>query len=191
MAGTLSDPIGNCNLTRVNNVTYTIDRFWIGKNAIALRNGTLKAPEGAYFNGDFTITVWMKFYGNSTVNKFIDFGNGPNLFNIEMVFITKTVYSYVSTRLDGQVAGFNTYYPTNLTVNSWCHLSFTLKGSIGSMYVNGRLVGQSPIFIPPGLTTITNWIGGSNFGEIESYYDISDMKIFNKALTQFEIFQEM
>ncbi len=80
-----------------------------------------------------------------------------------------------------------------LRIKKWDHFAFTLSGSVGSIYINGKLVGQSSQYPPRLYTRIYNYIGKdnsiSNVAMINA--ELDDIKIFNKSLTNSEILMVM
>jgi len=56
----LNDVISGANLFGGSNYSFTLDRFNSSNAALSLINGYLLLPQGIYFNGDYTLTVWIR-----------------------------------------------------------------------------------------------------------------------------------
>ena len=59
------DLIENADLYDGKNYEFVQNRFGKLKSAIHFKQGYLKIPQGIYFDGDFTITAWLKLNNNS------------------------------------------------------------------------------------------------------------------------------
>jgi len=75
--------------------------------------------------------------------------------------------------------------------NNWIHVAVTKQGNVGSLYVNGKLVGSNTnMTISPadlGATT-QNWIGRSQFSNDPNFIGaIDEFRIYNRALSQHEL----
>ena len=57
-----------------------------------INNGYVTAPAGVYFNGDFSVSVWIKVISFGNWQRVFDFGNGPN--NDDVMIITSTTEGY-------------------------------------------------------------------------------------------------
>ncbi len=56
----MSDHIGSAHMTLGSGVSYTMDRFGIQFEALALNNGWTHVPRGIYFDRhEFTIAAWI------------------------------------------------------------------------------------------------------------------------------------
>lgn len=82
---------------------------------------------------------------------------------------------------------------TSLRIRKWDHFAFTLAGTLGTIYINGKIVGQSAQYPPRSFTRLYSYIGKdnsrSNIAMINA--ELDDIKIFNKSLTQSEILMVM
>ena len=85
---------------------------------------------------------------------------------------------------------------TSLNLNTWYHVAYTQQGAQGSLYINGSLVGSGSTasqFTNATYATLTqNYIGYSVDGDGPNLNgSIDDLMIFNRSLSQSEIFSTM
>lgn len=85
MENTYTDLIGISHMYGGLNFNLTMDRSGNINSAMRLNYGFRIVPAGIYFNGDFTITGWVKIYELSDCSRFFDFGSGPG---IDCVFVS-------------------------------------------------------------------------------------------------------
>ena len=83
----LIDQIGGKNLFGGTKYSFCKDRFESPESAICFQNGYLQIPEGVYFAGDFTVTLWLNITSIMFDTRIFDFGNGGSGNN---VFLTTT-----------------------------------------------------------------------------------------------------
>ncbi len=84
------DIISGYNLYNATNVAFTTDRLNNPNSAVFLNLGYLAAPAGVYFNGDFTLSFWAKFYNlvSSSGAKILDFNLSMRFLFFFAMFIT-------------------------------------------------------------------------------------------------------
>lgn len=70
----LNDIIGGANMFNGISYSFSNDRLNTPSSSIYLNNGYLQVPDGVYFNGDFTITLWLKIFTHRYCSRIIDFG---------------------------------------------------------------------------------------------------------------------
>jgi hypothetical protein len=183
--GNYFDVISNANLFNGLNASFVPNRFGRASSSVYLNYGCLQAPDGVYFRGDFTISVWLKPRSIVSDNRVLDFGvNSPDVDNIILAYAGP--YGHVCN--NGTCKWLSS--PSSLKLNKWQHLAFSLSGSTGYLYINGKLVRSDTGFTTPRAVIRTNcFIGKSNYGggsqSVEAFFD--DIKIFNKSLSQTEI----
>ena len=82
--------------------------------------------------------------------------------------------------------------PTLLTTNTWHNFTITLNGTTGTMYRNTNIlaINNSMTLNPSSLgITTQNYIGRSQYADPYFSGNISNFKIYNRALTPTEILQ--
>ncbi len=170
-----------------------------GKNgpALSLGLGYLNAPSGIYFSGDLTIMAWVYVFQHQTYQRLIDFGNGKGIDNVVCALSrASTGNPYFSIFPDGSIfdsAGFS------ITKNKWTFVACVLQSSTYvAVYVDSsrNYVSQSSI-TPTHVVRTKCYVGRSHWYNDPFYNDedtnayIDDLKIFNRALSQQEIYDEM
>ncbi len=152
----------------------------------------IKAKPGAYFDKDFTISVWVNVENVSKWSRIIDFGVGQN--NANIVFSNSAslsgipglaIYKGAGTDIT-QIRGTE---KDRLKEGEWYHLAASLNGTVARLYINGVEIQKVENFYVPGNTPRPMcWIGASNFeGESNFYGRMDELRIYNKALTDMEI----
>ena len=202
MDSQITDNITSLNLTltpntktSMPNLTYENDRFSINSAAISLTRGYLKAPTNVYFNGDFSITAWIRIESpgptttwNATL---LDFGNNINnqkpiddvIFGIKNGFLFATIFqgpSFSST--------VNTTSSNTIQFNTWYHVAITFGGSTGYLYLNGKQIGSNTNMKAPLNVNRTVNIIGKITDNFKVYLD--ELKIFSGSLNSDEVYQD-
>lgn len=140
---------------------------------------------------DFTIAAWVKLDSVSTWARIFDFGdsNGRYLFltpranSGNVRFAVATNYGYNEDIIEGDAA---------LPSNQWVHVTVTLAGKVGRLYINGQLVGTNAAMnLNPFQVggTSNNWIGRSQYPDPYLDGQVDDFRIYNGALSTGEIFE--
>ncbi len=208
MDSQITDNITSSNLTLTPNtktsmpyLTYENDRFSINFAAISLTRGYLKAPTNVYFNGDFSITAWIRILeyivveppGSTTSWEvtLLDFGNNVNnqkpiddvIFGIKNGFLFATIFqgpSFSST--------VNTTSSNTIQFNTWYHVAITFGGSTGYLYLNGKQIGNNTNMKAPLNVNRTVNIIGKITDNFKVYLD--ELKIFSGSLNSDEVYQD-
>ena len=170
------------------NFQYVNDRFGNSNSAIRFTDGYYQIPPGVYFKGDFTISIWLKINVFLPYSTIIEFFNAPNLDSV-------TIQS-ANSQLQPQLFISYSYSYNSITSpiiflrGQWTHLVVSLSGTTGSVYLNGMLAAQSNYMsIPRNIKRTSNSIGKDS----SSYYDnlwsdLDDLRIYDRALSQTEIY---
>ena len=189
MDNQLTDIVGGANMYNGYNVDFVKDRFGNANSAIRFTDGYYQVPPGVYFNGDFTVSVWIKpINGFNTWERIIDFGNGAPSDNIQ----------FISSYSDSGKPVFNLYVMNHeshidpnlpLIIGQWTHLVFTLSETTGSLYMNGLLISQNNImYVPRNINRTSNYVGKSNLnGHGNLWADLDDLRFYNRSMTQAEV----
>ena len=182
-------------------MTYENDRFSINFAAISLTRGYLKAPTNVYFNGDFSITAWIRILeyivveppGSTTTwnAELLEFGNNINnqkpiddvIFGIKNGFLFATIFqgpSFSST--------VNTTSGNTIQFDTWYHVAITFGGSTGYLYLNGKQIGSNTNMKAPLNVNRTVNIIGKITDNFKVYLD--ELKIFSGSLNSDEVYQD-
>jgi hypothetical protein len=196
LCSSLTDIITNLSLYNLNNVAFASDRFNVANGAISLTSGYLQAPSSVYFTGgSYTVMAWVYPRAFTDNVRLIDFGNGASADNMVFSISFGTTGNPYQALVIGAANPFFSASTQSLQLNKWQHVAFTFSSStmIASIYVNGTLTGEktSPA-LPNNLVRTQNYIGKSNWaGESFANAIYDEIKIFNVALTQFQVQIEM
>ena len=185
----VNDTINGANMYNGYNVEFVKDRFGKANSAVRFTDGYYQVPPGIYFKGDFTISVWLKLNVYVANSRVLDFGNGPYFDNVLLTTINDNTLSYLYTSFS-YVSGSFLYSSLPLIKGQWLHLAATLRGTTGSVYINGVLVAQSnSMFTPKSINRTSNYVGKNNWdGYGNLWGDLDDLRIYDKALSQSEVY---
>ncbi|CAF1078983.1 unnamed protein product [Brachionus calyciflorus] len=187
----LKDVSNAQNLYEQTKFGFISDRFGNSNSAFRLSNGSVRAPAGIYFSGNFSITGWARLNAYQKHQRFIDFCKELYSDHIlvslsgssnEIYFYTyngKTRFMFEST--------------TVLPLNIWHHVAFTSAGPVMKIYVNGTLVANKTQIESNTVQSINrfyNYFGKSLFGDPNANCDYDDLKIYSKELSGSEIEKE-
>jgi hypothetical protein len=178
----VNDTVSKANMYNGVNVEFVEDRFGNPNSAIRFTEGYYQVPSGVYFNGDFTISLWVKLLNSYSYDqKIISFTNDVVGDDIYLSYYSNqaSLYSTVSYSQSTISSSIPFLY------RQWTHLVATLSGTTGSIYLNGMLAGKSNnMLIPRNIYTTSNYIGnGNNYG-----LDLDDLRIYNKSMNQSDVY---
>ncbi len=166
----------------------------VGKNGNAVSfdgtSGYVSMPSGILSNvNDVTISAWVKLNAISQWARIFDFGTGTNSYmflapqsgDSKLKFAITTNGNSYEEQINAPV----------LETGSWKHITVTLSGNTGILYVDGLEVArnESMTLKPSSLgNTTQNYIWKSQF-EHDPYMDglVDDFRIYNKALNADEV----
>ena len=195
--GNANDESGNGNDGTVNGVTLTTDRNGNKDSAYDFDGtGYIDCPDGAYFDGDFTVSGWVKLREYSNWGRLIDFANNgltANPFQINP-HVTLTLSAETSGQPRGDVTG-NPFVRSgaSLPLNQWAQVTWKYEKNTTSLYINGEKVTEETWNIPPAaVVTTDNWIGRSNWENTPTNDErtngvLDDIRIYNRALSESEV----
>jgi len=137
---------------------------------------------------DFSISVWVNPATTSTWSRVFDFGTGPTV-NMFLTVSAGAAPRYAITvsggggeqRLNGVVP---------LPLAQWTHLTVTLAGTTGTLYVGGVAVATHPAMTlgPASLGATTNmWIGRSQYADPLLNATVDEFHIYDRALGPAEV----
>ena len=188
--GNFVDIVTGKYLTLGKSVTFSNDHNEKENSALDLNNGYVEAPEGIYFNGDFTISAWFMLRKNTSYARILDFGNGQASDNIVLTFLEQNTHFYLY--INNGNYSFNNIVPNPLNLNQWYFITACLENTTTRIYLNGSLVLTDKNIIPRNITRSKNYIGKDNWGaNVMTDGKIDELKIFNRALNKNEILQQM
>ena len=187
--------IGKADLYDGVNAQLTNDRSGRPCSALSLTIGYYKVPNGIYFTGDFTVMVWVKARSYRTWSRVIDFASaGPS--NAFIFALTGDTVGRPTLELYSSGTTLRVQSTVDLGLNTWVHVACTLAQTSGLIYRNG--VAMSTLISaytagPQNIIRTLNYVGRSNWypGNDDTDADFDELKIFNRALTQQEIANEM
>ena len=170
----------------------------ISNNAVSLDgiSGYVLLPAGIQANlVDFTVATWVYARSAATWARIFDFGFGTSSW---MMFTVNgnshlPTFSIVNYGKTTYTVSANKAFPTN----QWVHVAVTLTGEIGTIYLNGTVVGNatnipiSPFQLFDG-EAAQNYIGKSQYAPPvgnDPYFNglIDDFRFYQGALTQTQI----
>jgi len=187
----LSDIISGSDLYGGSNYSFTTDRFGNNNSAIYFNNGFLKVPNGSYFNGDFTIIIWVNFKAFESMTRFIDFQdqNGNN--NVAFSMDSSGILLLLQTSDNTTLTSVNQFYQT-LLLNTWYHVTAVLQGTNAYIYVNGVLQITGTLSSPSNVTRTMNFIGqcNSNGNTSTTNAIFDDIKIFKGGMSGYQVLND-
>lgn len=149
-----------------------------------MKDAYLKAPSGVYFNGDFTISVWVKVITIRQWARVLDFGGGPDSDNVFLTLDENSTGRPFIIILNGAFEGTRQYTNTAIPLNKWVHLVTSVTGTTGKVYLDGVNTGTVTLNIAANGVRTSNYIGKSNWpGDALSDAYIRSLKIFNVGLS--------
>ena len=170
-----TDIIGYANMYNGYNVQFVEDRFGKPNSAIRFNDGYYQVPSGVYFNGDFSVAVWVKINVRIQWASIIDFGSDCNYNSDSVIITSQPDYKQLTSNL-------------GLSIGQWTYLVITLNETTTSIYINGILArkGSNPE-MPKYAERKLNYIGKScSASNLRA--DLDDLRIYNRALSQPEVY---
>ena len=175
-------------------MTFVPDRFGNVDSAFRLNSGYYRAPTGSYFGEKFTILAWVKMNKYVNYQRLLDFGNGQYSDNI-IVSLSNPAKKILYQNMF-QNTFFNLESSTILQLNIWYHVGFTTEPGTMNIYLNGTLDCTFDSSIKGNQSSRSINRTGNHFGKSSwpndeyAQAEFDDIKIFNRALIQTEIYDE-
>lgn len=142
---------------------YGLDRFNNSNGSIFLNSSFfISFPESVYFDGDFSITLWLKLEVLPKNTYYIlDFASQGNSLSDNVVLGINQRFTLFAMIWDKSV---NSTLETNtsLETNRWYHIGFVLNNNTGNVYLNGVLLKNGSISKPKNSSRKFNFMGKSN-----------------------------
>ena len=183
--GNINDFVGNSHMIYGANNALFPDRFNNPNAALNFLNGYNTVPTGVYFNGDFTISVWISYNQMTNLTKIIEFSN--NKADLVSFYSSVNKTGFVITKGTTRRDIFFTQTSVTLQTNRWYHLAVTLYNTLSNVYVDGLVKASGTQQIPTNINRATNFIGGNSFGDAMLNAKIDELRIYNRCLSQNEI----
>ncbi len=168
--------------------SFTYDRFCNAYSAIYFNVGFLQVPSGVYFSGDFTITAWIYLLAYQSHSRIIDFGSFQS---DNVIFSMASSTSSMRAQINNATSHIFITTPPLIQLNTWYHVAFVFKGTVGYIYVNGNLATSGTQYVPRNVSRSSNYIGKSNWinnQNANATYD--DLRIYAGALSATQILTE-
>lgn len=165
-------------------------------NALFLdgKDDYVTVPSGTWFRGDFTIEAWVygKDYNYHFWSRVIDFGNGPDAENVVLALSSMTDNLPVLHVVRNGSGSSSLTSPERLPVFRWVHLAATLKGTTGTLHIDGIPVTSKTLLVPKAVNRTKNYIGKSNW-DVDGYPNVvfDDLRIWSVARTVEQIREGM
>ncbi|HCK93515.1 MAG TPA: hypothetical protein DHW71_11025, partial [Gammaproteobacteria bacterium] len=159
-------------------------------NAVYLdgTNDYIDVPDGfGDFTNGLTISSWINLDAYNSWSRLFDFGLGEASNNI-LLAVQNTngdLYFGKTGNTDQYVISTN-----SVSLNQWHHIAATITNTDQfTFYIDGKESGTGTIGNIPNISRTENFIGKSNWSS-DPYFDgkIDEFKIYNRALTQSEIY---
>jgi hypothetical protein len=83
--------------------------------------------------------------------------------------------------------------PSLIQLNTWYHVAFVFKGTVGYIYVNGNLATSGTQYVPKNVSRSSNYIGKSNwinYNDPNAKATYDDLRIYAGALSATQILTE-
>ncbi|OYU97296.1 MAG: hypothetical protein CFE21_03105 [Bacteroidetes bacterium B1(2017)] len=153
---------------------------------VSLPNGIVNS-----LSGNATIETWFLWNGGNGWQRVFDFGNNRSNYILFTPLPAGGDPRPFFQIYNGSITN-NIYCSKPLVVGKWIHLAITINAStnIGSIYINGELVGQNTNFTLRANTignSITNYLGKSQYDDAYFNGKIDEFRIWSVAKTQAEI----
>lgn len=164
--------------------------------------GHFKLPDGVLAHvKDFTLSVWVYLNEQSDNQTVCTFACGTDRYlilttqrgneeNGVSLVMTKTQESGNHTDKEERIA--YTRQKGKLSANAWHHLAFTLKGSVGTLYVDGvKAEIKTDFTVNPSLlgNTTDNYIGRPTWPDPYLNGGIDDFRLYDYALTDRQVYE--
>ena len=184
MASNVNDTVGTNDATTFGSPSYSTGPMGNANSAIELDgvDDYVQLPSNVITGDDLTIATWVRWDGGNAWQRIFDFGNDTD----EYMFLTPssgdgTMRFGITTDSSGGEQGLDT---APLPVGEWVHLTLTLGGNTGILYIDGQPHVAGQILIDPtDFNPTNNYLGESQWAG-DPFFNgaIADFQIFDYAL---------
>lgn len=186
--GNANDESGNGRHGVVLGATLAGDRYGRGSNAYrfddiddGIRIGSMS------ITGQLTISAWIFKEGDSvTHDQIVCTTNAGGVYLSIFPNSNPSLKNHID--FGANYSPTDRYFSTNaIPLNAWVHVAATYDGQRVRLFVNGQLVQEAAR--TGGFTTGTMYIGRDGAGAASDVFRgvIDDVRIYNRALNQFEM----
>jgi hypothetical protein len=189
LRGNVNDAAGTNHGTAFGGPAYATGPTGISTSALLLDgvNDYVQLPSSVANSSDITIAAWVRWDGTGGAwQRIFDFGNSTTSY----MFLTpqsgdNTMRFGITT---GSSAAEQVLDTDPLTPNEWVHLTVTLGGNTGILYINGepQVAGQI-LRNPTDFNPTLNYIGKSQWNDPLFRGMISDFQIYDYALAMGQV----
>ena len=184
--------VGGIGATLVNGVGFTSSNngsfFFDGTNDYI--NTNIFSSSIGLTSSNFSIGVWAKVKDYSTFNAFVTRTLGNIAAPLDMYILNSVSYApgYLVVLL-GNGTTWSTLQSSSQFPLTWTYLFFTLNSSTMALYYNAVFNSSTSLAVPRGESANPIKIGTREDGATYMNGNISQVQIYNRALTQQEILQ--
>jgi hypothetical protein len=138
-----------------------------------------------------TFTFYANFGGGAgSFERIFDFGNGPNSNNIIVGREGTSGTMFIEIYRDGASGGYCRSAANSITSGTWDHWAITMNGTTCAVYKNNSLNNsQAYTYLPWARNLVNNYIGKSNWADAAFEGGISNLAIYDRALSSSELTQ--
>jgi hypothetical protein len=194
----------NLVLTPYNSPTFSNTNYIRGSHAISFAGGTLGTSQYVTLpkynfgiNNELTFTCWVRFTDTASNARILDFGNGSTSNNI--IISRNTTTTFLNFQIYNNTTSYSRISNNIISNNTWFHITWvliknstTVTNSTWKIYINGEIdqVINSNTYFPNNIDLSFNYLAKSNNASIAYFAgQIDDLRIYNKALSDNEIYQ--
>ena len=138
-----------------------------------------------------TFTFYANFGGGAgNFERIFDFGNGASSNNIIVGREGTSGNVFIEIYRDGTSGGYCRSTANSIGNSTWDHWAITMNGSTCAVYKNNSLnASQAYTYLPWARNLVNNYIGKSNWPDAAFEGGISNLAIYDRALTSSELTQ--
>ena len=138
-----------------------------------------------------TFTFYTNFgSGANNFERIFDFGNGAQSNNIIVGREGVSGNIFIEIYRDASSGGYCRSTTNSIGVSTWNYWAITMNGSTCNIYKNNVLnASQAYTYLPWARTLSNNYIGKSNWADAAFEGGISDLAIYDRALSTTELTQ--
>ena len=186
----LKDHASNADMIHGANYEFCPDRFNNSNSALNFKNGYKSLANGVYFDGDFTITVWINYNKFTNLSRILEVSNNENHLVALNAALDRLTCPSLTIMENKNGNGITSERKCNLTLayRRWNHLAISFCGSTSSLFINGELSSKYEHgLIPSDLNGTRGFIGRNSIDGVNLQAKIDDLRVYKRCLSQNEI----